>query len=447
MLLVISVAHSENTSSSPDAVIIGAGVMGCAIAFELSRRGVRTLNVDRLPASGYGTTSSSSAIVRAHYSSYENVALAFESAQRWMRWPEHLGVEDESGHARLVSVGTVLLKSADGHHGKVRPLYDRLGVPYEDWDVETLARRMPMLDVRAFWPPRRPADPAFWEEPTALLEGAVFTPWSGFVNDPQLATHNLQRAAEAHGARFAFRQEVAEIRTRDGAIEGVRLADGRLVDAPIVINVAGPHSFLVNRLAGAEDGMRVRTRPLRHEVHHVPAPAGVDYEADGHHVSDADLGIDFRPEVGNMISVGSEGPECDPKHWVDDPDRFDRHVTEEVWEAQVYRLARRLPGLGIPNERKGVVDLYDVSDDWMPIYDCSDVRGFYMAIGTSGNQFKNAPMVGELMAELVLACQDGHDHDAHPLRIVGEATGAAIDLRAYSRLRELDRRGSLSAMG
>ena len=48
-----------------DAVIIGAGVIGAATAFELSKRGYRTLNVDKLPASGYGPTSNSCSIVRA----------------------------------------------------------------------------------------------------------------------------------------------------------------------------------------------------------------------------------------------------------------------------------------------------------------------------------------------------------------------------------------------
>jgi sarcosine oxidase subunit beta len=42
-------------------------------------------------------------------------------------------------------------------------------------------------------------------------------PESGFVTDPQLATHNLMRAAEAQGGAFRFRAEVAEIR-RDGAV-------------------------------------------------------------------------------------------------------------------------------------------------------------------------------------------------------------------------------------
>ena len=39
----------------------------------------------------------------------------------------------------------------------------------------------------------------------------------------------------------------------------------------------------------------------------------------------------------------------------------------------------------MPSEKRGVVDLYDVSDDWIPIYDRTDLDGFYVAIGSSGN--------------------------------------------------------------
>ena len=64
----------------------------------------------------------------------------------------------------------------------------------------------------------------------------------------------------------------------------------------------------------------------------------------------------------------------------------------------MWRAALRIPTLCIPNTAQGIVDLYDVTPDWNPIYDKSSLPGYYMAIGTSGNQFKNAPVVGDLMA-------------------------------------------------
>jgi sarcosine oxidase subunit beta len=280
-----------------------------------------------------------------------------------------------------------------------------------------------------------------------MLDGAIYTRRSGYVNDPQLATHNLQRAAEAKGGRFLFNAEVTGIRLAGGRATGIDLAGGERLDAPIVVNVAGPHSSRINRMAGAEEGMKIKTRALRHEVHHVPAPEGVDFEGAGLHVSDGDSGIYFRPESGNNILVGSEDPSCDAKVWVDDPDHYDRGVTREQWEAQVYRLARRISGLRIPNDRKGVVDLYDVTDDWIPIYDKSDVGGFYMAIGTSGNQFKNAAPVGRLMAELIDRCENGHDHDADPVQVESRYTGRIVNAGFYSRLREVNPNSSFSVNG
>jgi glycine/D-amino acid oxidase-like deaminating enzyme len=430
-----------------DAVIVGAGVIGAAIAFELSKRGYRTLNVDRLPAAGYGPTSNSCSIVRAHYSSREGVAMAYEGFFYWQNWDEYLETTDESGSARYVQCGTILLESATGHHEKVLRHYRDLGVEYEEWDNAELRRRMPIYETGAFWPPKRPSDPHFWDAPDDELGGAIFTPGSGYVNDPQLASHNLQRAAEMCGAQFLFRNEIVEIRRDHERVTGVTLGDGREIDAPIVVNVAGPHSFVINRMAGVEGTMNVKTRALRHEVHHVPAPPDFDFEHSGVHTSDGDTGIYFRPESGNHILVGSEDPDCDPRVWVDDPDHYDRHVTEAQWEAQVFRLARRIPSLRIPNERKGVVDLYDVSDDWIPIYDRSDLPGFYMAIGTSGNQFKNAPVVGHVMAELIERVEQGHDHDAEPLKVKARYTGAELDLGFYSRRRQVNPDSSFSVNG
>jgi sarcosine oxidase, subunit beta len=434
-------------SEEVDAIIIGAGVIGASIAFELSKRGYRTLNIDRLPAAGYGPTSNSCSIVRAHYSSREGVAMAYEGFFYWQGWPQYVGGGDESGLARYMQSGTVLLGSNTGHHEKVLRHYRELGVEHELWDNAELRRRVPIYDTGAFWPPKRPDDPHFWDQAEGELDGAIYTPGSGYVNDPQLASHNLQRAAEANGSRYLFRAEVAEIRRNGSRVLGVTLSDGHEVDAPVVVNVAGPHSFVINRMAGVEETMKVKTRALRHEVHHVPAPPDFDFEADGFHTSDGDTGIYFRPESGNHILIGSEDPDCDPRMWVDDPDNYDRNVTEAQWEAQVYRLARRIPSLRIPHERKGVVDLYDVSDDWIPIYDRSDLDGFYMAIGTSGNQFKNAPVVGHLMAELIERVQAGHDHDNDPLKVKAVYTGVELDAGFYSRLREINPDSSFSVNG
>jgi sarcosine oxidase subunit beta len=430
-----------------DAIIIGAGIIGANLAFEMSKAGYRTLNIDKLPAAGYGSTANSCAIVRTHYSTWSGVAMAYEGFQYWKEWDDYLGVTDERGNAGFVQCGGVFIGDDSRYEDKVLPLFDEVGIAYERWDVDHLSDRLPGIDTGEHAPPKRPEDDAFWEDAPKQITSAVYTPIAGYITDPQLATHNLQRAAEAKGGEFIFNAEVTGIRVEDGRVSGVDLADGSSINAPIVVNVAGPHSFVINEMAGVADTMAIKTRALRHEVHHVPSPDGMDFEKEGMLVGDDDLGTYFRPEVGNHILVGSQDPECDPQTWVENPDMFDHNITDAQWRAQVLRLARRLPALGVPSEKKGVVDLYDVSDDWIPIYDKTDLPGFYLAIGTSGNQFKNSHIAAFCLTRLIQAVEGGHDHDADPVKVEMPHTGLVMDMSVFSRNREIHEDSSFSVLG
>jgi glycine/D-amino acid oxidase-like deaminating enzyme len=292
----------------------------------------------------------------------------------------------------------------------------------------------PVLDLGRYEPPRPVDDPTFWVDAERPELTAYYTPDAGFVDDPALAAHNLMVAARQHGAEFRFRTEVVDIMTGDGRISGVQFGDGTVIDTDVVVNAAGPHSSRVNAMAGTP--MRtMHTRALRQEVHVVPAPSGCSVDHGGVAIADADLGTYLRPHLGDTFVIGGLEPECDPLVWVDDPDHFDDSPTPEVWEAQTTRAARRITTLGVPSRPTGIAALYDVSDDWLPIYDRSDIDGFYLAIGTSGNQFKNAPMVGALITAIVEGCQAGHDHDADPISVQCPITGTTIDLGPFSRLR------------
>ena len=278
------------------------------------------------------------------------------------------------------------------------------------------------------------------------LAGGVFWPTAGYVSDPQFCTRNLQSAAEAKGAEFRFGCEVVAIlENDDGRVRGVRLGDGTEIESNVVVNVAGPHSAAINRLAKADEDMTISTRPLRQEVVHLPAPSGFDFERVGMVVSDSDIGCYVRPETGNHILIGSEDPECDRREFVD-PDDYRRDLGEQA-TAQACRYALRVPDLGIPSNLRGVVDLYDVSDDWIPIYDKSRIPGFYMAIGTSGNQFKNAPVAGKMMAALIDHCEKGNDHDLRPLSFHLTHIDRDIDMGFYSRRRKINKESSFSVLG
>ena len=432
-----------------DAIIVGAGVIGSAVAFELAKRGYKTLNIDKLPTSGYGSTSNSCAIVRAHYSTWDGVAMAYEGFFYWDDWDDYIGVKDDRGMIKYMKTGSILFKlEGEDHSSKCLKLFKEIGVEHEIWDLGKLKEMIPIYSHDQYDGTTRPdEDDHFWDKTGKKIEGAVYTPGSGYVSDPQLTSHNLQVAAEANGGEFLFNSEITEIRQQNGRVGGVTLKTGEQIDSPIVVNVAGPHSFVINRMADVEKEMNIKTRALRHEVHHVPSPEGYDFEKDGFHTSDGDNSIYFRPETGNTILIGSEDPLCDPKEWIADPDNYNQQVTESQWKAQVYRCARRIPELKIPSRTSGVVDLYDVSDDWLPIYDKSALKGFYMAIGSSGNQFKNAPVAGHCMAELIDACEKGQEHDSDPVKVKSVYTGLELNMGFYSRNREINPNSSFSVNG
>ena len=434
-------------SESADVVIIGAGVIGCAIACEMARRGHRTLNLDRGAGAGMGSTSSSSAIVRFSYSTETGVNFSWEGGHYWRSWGDHVGDVDELGLAPFVQCGQlVLLTDAADHSARVQRLWDRLDIPYELLDLADLAERYPFLDHGLYGPPARPDDPGFWRDATGTLAGALFSADAGYVSDPQLAAHNLQRAAEAAGGRFRFGVEVVEVSAPSGRVAGVVLATGDRIAAPVVINVAGPHSAHVNRLAGVHDTMQISTTAVRQEVHHIDGPSDLDFSSSGVLGADDDLGFYYRPDVGNTVLIGSVEPDCDPLEYVD-VDDYNRSITEDLWEAQVLRANRRMPSLGVPHKRRGIVDCYDVTDDWMPIYDRTDLDGFYVAIGTSGNQFKNAGVVGQAMADLIEAVESGHDHDADPVRLTGRHTSRTVDLGVFGRNRVINPESSMTVHG
>jgi len=418
-----------------DAVVIGAGVIGAAVALELARSGRSVICVDKGPAPGAGSTSASSAIIRFSYSTLDAVLTSWEAAACWRDWAGFLGAEDPDGTARFVPAGNLVYLTPEYDGRAVLAAWDDVGIPYDLLDAAALQARFPALDHGRYFPPKVVDDPAFGDEANGELT-AFYNGDSGYVDDPMLAARNLAHAARRHGAELRMRTEVTAIRQAAGAVTGVELAGGTVITTPVVVNVGGPHSARLNAMAGVTGDMRIGHRPLRQEVFAVPAPPGLLLADGAPFVADLDLGQYFRPQAGGTLLVGGTEAACDPLEWVADPDDFDDVASVDGWERATLRLARRIPGLGVPTRPTGLAALYDVADDWVPIYDRSNLDGFFMACGTSGNQFKNAPLAGQFVRALVDAAAAGHDHDAEPVRFRGAVTGRSIDLGAFSRRRD-----------
>ena len=98
-------------SKKYDAIVIGAGIIGACVGFELAKRGKKVLNVDKLSGAGFGSTSGSCAIIRLHYSTPDGVAMAREGYYYWLDWAKYLGAVDPTGLVKYINTGCLVIKT------------------------------------------------------------------------------------------------------------------------------------------------------------------------------------------------------------------------------------------------------------------------------------------------------------------------------------------------
>lgn len=412
-----------------EVVIIGAGIIGAALAHRLAEHGCAVTVVDAGAQVGGGSTSASSGIIRFHYASFESAAMAWDSYPAWRDWAGEIGAVDPGGHPQYVPTGGLLLGAVEEFAPMARNL-TRLGITHEVLDPDDLRHRFPGLDPRRFGPPTRPDDPAFWAEPAGDELHGLYTPDAGYVADPQRAAASYAWAAAGRGAVFRMRSRVVGVEARNDGSLDVLFEDGGRRRAGVVVNAAGPGSAAVNRAAGLE-GAVLPTRPLRVETHAVAAPSSFRGPTSVF-VLDPDLGIAFRPDGTEDLHLSSIEPECDPLHWAADPWLDDPRPTRGEFELRALRAARRLPELTVPSRVRGTSALYDVSPDWVPLLGRTRLPGFLVACGTSGNSFKTAPAIAHVMRAMVEATLRDEEP---PAEVALPATGTVISTAAFDPMR------------
>lgn len=425
---------SAESRRSYDAIVIGAGIIGCAISLELGRGGRRVMCVDAGPTAGSGSSGASSAIIRFHYSDDRAITAAWNCRFDWIAWQDYLGLPASEPLARFVQTGALVLDAPGSRRQATLGYFRELNIEYEELAPADIRRRFPAISTESFWPPKTPDDMAFWDKGRGEL-GGYLTPAAGYIDDPALATRNIMSAAAKIGVTFQFRRHVERVLVASDRVAGVEFDNSDVAWAPIVINAGGPASDLLNQLSGVTGDMAVRGRPLRTETHEIPAPPGFRTDGGGVFVTDPDLGVAFRPHGQDRLHISSLEPECDELEWIDDPWSYNDKPTKRVYDRQTLRVARRLRGLRIPPRPSGIGALYDVTPDWRPIFDRSALPGYYLACGTSGNCFKIGPIAGRIVAAIVDACEEGQDHDREPVLLVTPHQGRPLDLSYYSRLR------------
>ena len=339
--------------------------MGCALAYQLAKRGVDVLLLER-ETLGSQSTGRCAGGVRQQFSNEANVRLQRLSVRMFETF------EQETGHtADFRQVGYLFLLTRPQDVEDFRrnmEMWQRVGLTEARWlDAGEAARLVPVLNVED-------------------VLGCTFCPSDGIAS-PADVTSGYAAAARRHGARLKEGVEVVGVDVAGGRVQGVRTSEGD-VATRVLFCCAGAWSASIGRMAGLE----IPILPYRRQVavtDTFPAvprttPMTVDFQTSFY----------FHPEGDGVLFGMSDRAE---------PPGFNLEVNWDFMAKVFEEAEHRAPALASAGVKTTWAGLYETTPDHQAILGpVPEVEGFWCAAGFSGHGFMQAPAAGLLLSQLLL---------------------------------------------
>ncbi len=354
----------RKTHKRADVLIVGGGIMGCASAWELARRGLSVTVLER-SVPGAEASSAAAGIIGAQAEAHAEgpmTDLSLLSRTRYPRWQKALqaatGIDvgyRESGLLRVGFDKQAVDTLAAGTRGQRR---QKLGV--ERLGSRQLHALEPSLGARAV--------------------GGVHFPGDGRV-DPRLLLRALHIAAQQAGVEFRTGAYVRRVLEKAGRARGVELEDGSEVPADQVVVAAGSWTTLV-------EGVRLRSgavRPARGQIVELVAP---------------------RPYIQRVVF----GPRCyivprdDGRMLVGSTLEFvgyRREVTARAVRDLLDAAIELVPELAEATPGGTWSNFRPYTDDELPLLGPSGVAGLTLATGHYRTGILLAPITAEIVSAVV----------------------------------------------
>jgi len=352
----------DRPDPSYDVVIIGAGIHGLALAYELALAGVRRIAVLDKSWPGSGASGRNGELIRSAFSSPQ-WCLFFEASLR--RWRE-LSAELDYNFL-LRQSGYLILASTDEElEARRREIatHRKCGV-----ETELLTDR----DVRRLIPALNPE----------MVRGGILQPRGGFAHHDAVVWAYLQGAAK-RGVKVFSHVEVDRIKSVNGSVAGVRTSHGS-ISCRVLVNCAGGNAGAVNTLAGVAVPLvqnrlqMIVTEPIRAFV-----PTAV--------AAPAILGYCHQTSRGEFVG-GTELPGIDETASV--------HGTYEMLRDMATKFVSLFPVLGGVRLLRHWAGTVSQTADFAPVIDeASNLRNFYVNCGWVYG-FMAAPATAQLLAQYI----------------------------------------------
>ena len=349
-----------------DVVVVGGGVVGASAAYHLAASGAGSVRLlERADQLGTGATGACAGGFRHQFTSRVNILLSLASI------PMITGFEEQHGIPLDVSRdGYLFMVRNEGSWEEflaAMELQRSLGVDVEVLTPEDVVELIPGVSTQG-------------------VLGATFGPRDG-IADPSGLTLGYATAARKAGAEIVTGVEVSGIDVSGDRVTGVSTSRGS-VSAPIVVNAAGPWAAPLAATAGVE----LPLEPIPRQVvvtgpfPQVPARRTL--------VIDADTTFYFHRE-GQGVLMGMGGRNEKPSYDLTVDESF---IADELLPTAVSIF----PPLERADLRHRWAGLYEMTPDRHPIIGEAPIAGLYLANGFSGHGFQHAPIVGKLLAELIV---------------------------------------------
>ena len=361
-----------------DVIVIGAGVSGASVGYQLARHSdLRVAVVDARPPVG-GISGRTFGQIRQHYSNELMVRMALRGFHCIGNWSTEVGYGDP-GYVRLGYMLLVTGNQIDGLRRNVE-LGKRLGVDTRFVGPDEIAAIEPLVNADG-------------------LAGGAYEPDGGYIDVTKMVLSWLG-AAVTLGADVLTPLAVQEILTDDGAVTGVATDRGRIT-APVVVVATGAWApDLLDPL-----GVHLPIERRRLDMATLEQEPGA--RALQACITDGNSNLVIRPDMGRRIIAVAYPPEM-PE--VDDPLADappDAHHEHSVRLGKA--LTERLPALTVSGIVSTTSGAYDITPDYHPILgwaeELADVAGLYLAVGLSGHGLKLSPCIGEVVAADVLGVE------------------------------------------